>query len=54
MSLKKMAKAQLAAAVAAKVFAQVKDNVINKEEGKLDEQYAVIKIDYKTEVIGEE
>jgi len=35
--LKKAAKAWLAAAVAMEAFAQVKDNVINKEEGELDE-----------------
>ena len=53
-SLKEVAKARLAAAVAAKASAQVEDDVINKEEGELDEQYTAIKIDYKTEVIGKE
>jgi hypothetical protein len=53
-SLKEAAKAWLAAAVAAKASAQVKDNVIDEEEGELDEQYTAIKIDYETEVIGEE
>ena len=38
--------------VAVKVSAQVKDDVINKEEGELDKQYTAIKIDYKTKVIG--
>ena len=54
MSLKEAAKARLTAAVAAEAFAQVKDNVINKEERELDKQYTAIEIDYKTEVIGEE
>ena len=53
-SLKEVVKAQFTAAVAAKVSAQVKDNVINEEEGELNKQYMAIKIDYKTKVIGEE
>ena len=53
-SLKEAAKAWLAAAVAAEASAQVEDDVIDKEEGELDKQYAAIEIDYKTEVIGEE
>ena len=53
MSLKEAAKAQFAAAVAAEASAQVEDNVINEEE-ELEGQYAAIKIDYETEVIGEE
>jgi hypothetical protein len=52
MSLKEAAKAQLAAAVAAKVFAQVEDT-INEEEEELDEQYTAIKIDYEAKVISE-
>ena len=40
--------------VAVKVSAQVKDDVINKEEGGLDKQYAAIKINYETEVNGKE
>ena len=54
MSLKEAAKALLAAAVAAEASAQVEDDIINKEEGELDEQYTAIKIDYKTKVIGKE
>ena len=54
MSLKEVVKAWLAAAVTAKASAQVKDDVINEEEGELDEQYAAIKIDYKTKVISKE
>ena len=46
--------AWLAAAVAAEASAQVEDDVINKKEGELDEQYAAIKIDYEIEVVGEE
>ena len=53
-SLKEAAKAQFITAVAAEASAQVKDDMINEEEGELDEQYAAIEIDYKTEVIGEE
>ena len=53
-SLKEAAKAWLIAAVAAEVSAQVKDNIIDKEKGELDEQYTAIKIDYETEVIGKE
>ena len=53
-SLKEAAKAQLAATVAAEASAQVEDDVIDEEEGELDEQYAAIKIDYETEVIGAE
>jgi hypothetical protein len=53
-SLKEAAKAQLTTAVTAKASTQVKDNIINKEEGKLDKQYAAIKINYKTEVISKE
>ena len=53
-SLKEAAKAQLTAAVAAEVSAQVEDDVIDEEEGELDKQYAAIKIDYETKVIGEE
>jgi hypothetical protein len=45
-SLKEAAKAQLAATVAVKASTQVEDDVINKEEGELDKQYAAIKIDY--------
>ena len=51
-SLKEAAKARLVAAVAAKVSAQVEDDVIDKEEEELDKQYAAIEIDYETEVIG--
>ena len=53
MSLRGVTKAQLTAAVAAEASAQVGDDVIN-QEGELDEQYAAIKIDYRTEAIGEE
>ena len=53
-SLKETAKAQFTGAVAAKASAQIKDDIINKEEGELNEQYVAIEIDYKTEVIGEE
>ena len=53
-SLKEAAKAQLTAAVATEASAQVKDNIINEEEGELNKQYTAIKIDYKTKVIGEE
>ena len=52
MSLKEAAKAQLAATVAAEASAQVEDDVIDEEEGKLDEQYAAIKINYNNKVIG--
>ena len=53
MSLKEAVKAQLAAAIAAKAFAQVEDDVIN-EEKELEGQYAAIKINYETEVINKE
>ena len=53
MSLKEAVKAQLTAAVAAEASTQVEGNVINKEE-ELEGQYAAIKINYKTKVIGEE
>ena len=53
-SLKEAAKARLATAVAVEVSAQVEDDVINKEEGEPDKQYAAIKINYKTKVIGKE
>ena len=53
-SLKEAAKARLAAVVAAEASAQVEDDVIDEEEGELDEQYVAIEIDYETEVIGEE
>ena len=53
-SLKEAVKAWLAAAVAIEASAQIKDDVINKEEGGLDKQYAAIKINYKTEVNGKE
>ena len=49
--LKEAAKAQLATAIAAKAAAQVKDDVTDEEEEKLDEQYVAIKIDYENEVI---
>ena len=51
-SLKEAAKARLAATVAVEASAQVEDDVIDEEEGKLDEQYAAIEIDYETKVIG--
>ena len=50
LSLKKAAKAQLAAAAGAST--QVEDHIINKEEEELDKQYAAIKIDSKTKAIG--
>jgi len=53
-SLKEAAKAWLAAAVAIEASNQVEDDVINKEKEELDKQYAAIKIDYETKVIGEE
>ena len=53
-SLKEAVKAQLTAAVTAGVSVQGEDNIIDKEEGELDKQYAAIKIDYKTKVIGKE
>ena len=53
-SLKEAAKAQLTAAVAVETSAQVEDDVINKEEGELDKQYAAIKINYETKVNGKE
>ena len=49
----KAAKAQLAVAVSAEASAQVEDDVINEEEER-EGQYAAIKINYETEVIGEE
>ena len=49
--LKEVAKVRLTAAVAAEAAAQVEDDVTNKEEEKLDKQYAAIKINYKNEVI---
>ena len=52
MPLKEGAKAWLAAAVAAEAAAQVEGDVTDKEEVKLDEQYAAIEIDYKNKVIG--
>ena len=45
------AKAWLAVAVAMEVYAQV-ENIINKEEKELNEQYMAIKIDYEAAVIG--
>ena len=51
--LKEAAKAQFAAAVTAEASIQVENYIIDKEEEELDEQYAAIKINYKTEVIGE-
>ena len=54
MSFKEAAKAQLAAIVAIEASTQVKDNIINKEERELDEQYIAIEIGYKTKIIGEE
>ena len=53
MSFKEAVKAQLAAAVIAEVFAQVEDDVINKEK-ELEGQYSAIKIDYETEVVNKE
>ena len=53
MSLKEAAKAQFAAAVAVKALTQVENHMINKEKKELNEQYAAIEINYKTEVIGE-
>ena len=54
MSLKEAVKAQLTAVVATEASTQVKDDITNKEEGKLDKQYTAIKIDYKTKVISKE
>jgi len=51
-SLKEAAKARLTAAVAVEASAQVEDDVIDNEEGELDEQYVAIGIDYETELIG--
>ena len=51
--LKEAAKAQLAATVAVEAAAQVEDDVTNKEEEKLDKQYAAIEIGYENKVIGE-
>lgn len=42
-----------APAVAAEAAAQVEDDMTDKEEEKLDKQYAAIKIDYENKVIGE-
>ena len=53
-SLKETAKARLTTAVAVEASTQVKDDVIDKEEGELDKQYTAIEIDYETEVIGKE
>jgi hypothetical protein len=53
LSLKEAAKAQLAVAVAAEASTQVEDHIINEEEEELDKQYAAIKINSETEVIGE-
>ena len=53
-SLKEAVKAWLAAAVAVEASAQIKDGIINKEKRGLDKQYAAIKINYETKVIGEE
>ena len=50
-SLKETVKAQLTTIVITKVSAQVKDNIINKEEEELDKQYTAIKINYKVKVI---
>ena len=52
LSLKEAVKAWLAAAVAAEVFTQVEDYMINKEEEELNKQHTAIEIDYETEVIG--
>ena len=52
--LKEAVKAQLSAVVATEASTQVEDDIINKEEGKLDKQYTAIKIDYKTKAISEE
>ena len=51
--LKEVVKVRLAAAVAVEAAAQVEDDVANKEEEKLDEQYVAIKINYENKVIGE-
>ena len=53
MSLKKAAKARLAAVVAAEATAQAEDYIIDEEEEELDKQYTIIEIDYKAEVISE-
>jgi len=53
-SLKEAAKDWLTTAVAAEASAQVEDDIINEEEGGLDEQYVAIEIGYETEVISEE
>ena len=53
-SLKEAVKAWLAAVVAVEASSQVKDDVINEEEGELDKQYAAIKINYETEVNSKE
>ena len=42
MLLKEAAKARLAAAVATKACAQVENNMINKEEEELKEEYTAI------------
>ena len=53
MPLKEAAKAQLTATVATEVAAQLKDDVTDEEEKKLNEQYTAIEIDYENEVISE-
>ena len=53
LSLKEAVKAWLAAAVAAEVFTQVEDHMIDEEEEELNKQHTAIEIDYETEVIGE-
>ena len=50
LSLKEAAKARLAAA--AEASTQVEDYIIDEEEEELDKQYAAIKIDSETKVIG--
>ena len=50
LSLKEAAKARLT--TAAEASTQVEDYIINKEEEELDKQYAAIKINSKTKVIG--
>ncbi len=52
--LKEVAKAWLTAVVAVEASAQVEDDMIDEEEGELNEQYVAIEIDYETEPIGEE
>ena len=53
-SLKGAVKARLTATVAIEASTQIKDDIINKEEGELDKQYAAIKINYETKVNGKE